>query len=408
MPQKDRTLHLFTARFPFGNYTETFLETEVNYLAKAFDNIIIYPSVKKNSTRTLPENFTVNELFCENHLYKKEKLRLLRKNFGTVFHLLKSHGKLKGFKTLWKCRNLLLDNISSQLHKYAKFKNQVGFNSNDIYYDYWFENSTLMLALARKNRLVENAVSRGHGFDIYDERWGEIGLPFRKFKLTHLDKVFIISDFGKNYMINSSSQEFKSKIDLSRLGVQRFERSQKLNKSDSLTIVSCSSILDFKQVDKIPSLLKGLNVPVRWIHFGDGPHKKAVESEIETLPSNIKAELKGHVDNSELIRFYQENHVDLFITLSSSEGLPVSMMEAQSFGIPILAYPVGGIPEIVINETTGFLMEESWTNEKKAELLEKALNYSFNTTTIEDFFLQNFDATRNYTDFIEQLCSLEN
>ena len=403
MPQKDRTLHLFTARFPFGNYTETFLETEVNYLAKAFDNIIIYPSVKKNSTRTLPENFMVNELFCENHLYKKEKLRLLRKNFGTVFHLLKSHGKLKGFKTLWKCRNLLLDNISSQLHKYAKFKNQVGFNSNDIYYDYWFENSTLMLALARKNRLVENAVSRGHRFDIYDECWGESGVPFSNFKSKHLKKVFLISSFGSDYMKSKGGTRIHTKLITSRLGVEKIEPASTQNRSEALRIVSCSSIFEFKQVNVIPKLLAGLNNPIEWIHFGDGPYRLKVEEEIQKLPSNIKAELRGNIDNSEIIAFYRNNHVDAFLSLSLSEGIPVSMMEAQSFSIPLIAYPVGGIPEIIKNRETGILLSSSDSIPEQTADLNNALNFDFSRSDIQSFFELNFSALINYSAFIDEL-----
>ena len=77
MPKKDRTLHLFTAKFPFGNKSETFLETEVHYLSNSFDKIIIYPSTKEKSIRTLPENFVVNDLFCSLDISKKDKLKLL-------------------------------------------------------------------------------------------------------------------------------------------------------------------------------------------------------------------------------------------------------------------------------------------------------------------------------------------
>tara|TARA_B110000908_G_C10243847_1_gene447643 strand:+ start:1066 stop:2292 length:1227 start_codon:yes stop_codon:yes gene_type:complete len=408
MPQKNKTLHLFTAKFPFGNKSETFLDTEVTYLSKAFDKVIIYPSSKKSTQRDLPSNFTVNDLFCSINLTKKQKLKLIFKTLATALSLLLSHSKNVGVKATFKHRKTLLEIISQQLFKLESFNKNVGFNQEDLYYDYWFENSTLMLSMAHKKGLIKTAISRGHGFDIYDERWTGIGVPFRKFKLENLKKVFIISDFGKNSMVEKSPKELTHKIQLSRLGVQKFGRSETLRKSESSVIVSCSSILDFKQVEKIPSLLKGLSTPVKWIHFGDGPNKHVVESEIESLPSTITVELKGHVDNSELVHFYQTNQVDLFITLSTSEGLPVSMMEAQSFGIPIVAHPVGGIPEIVKDEITGFLIEQDWTLEKKTEFLEKALHYNFNTSTIEGFFLQNFDAEKNYTDFTEQLCSLEN
>ena len=43
--------------------------------------------------------------------------------------------------------------------------------------------------------------------------------------------------------------------------------------------------------------------------------------------------------------------IDIFINVSSSEGLPVAIMEAISFDIPIIATNVGGTSEIVTPET---------------------------------------------------------
>ena len=63
----------------------------------------------------------------------------------------------------------------------------------------------------------------------------------------------------------------------------------------------------------------------------------------------------GHYPNEELLRYYGSNHVDLFINTSSTEGVPVSIMEAQSFGIPVIATDTGGVKEVV-TEGTGSLL----------------------------------------------------
>ena len=49
------------------------------------------------------------------------------------------------------------------------------------------------------------------------------------------------------------------------------------------------------------------------------------------------------------------NMSDAFILPSYTEGLPISILEAMSYGLPILSTPVGGIPEIVENGVNGFL-----------------------------------------------------
>lgn len=48
--------------------------------------------------------------------------------------------------------------------------------------------------------------------------------------------------------------------------------------------------------------------------------------------------------------------LDIFVSVSAKEGLGVSLLEAGSYGVPIVATNVGGIPEIVQDGVTGFLV----------------------------------------------------
>jgi glycosyltransferase involved in cell wall biosynthesis len=65
--------------------------------------------------------------------------------------------------------------------------------------------------------------------------------------------------------------------------------------------------------------------------------------------------LIGRKSKDEIEFLYKTVPIDLFINLSTTEGVPVSIMEAMSFGIPVLATEVGGNSEIV-DETTGALV----------------------------------------------------
>jgi glycosyltransferase involved in cell wall biosynthesis len=113
--------------------------------------------------------------------------------------------------------------------------------------------------------------------------------------------------------------------------------------------------------------------------------------------------LAGHVDNSNVLNFYKENYVNLFINLSESEGLPVSMMEAISYGIPIIACKVCGIPEIVINEKTGLLLDVNEDVGVISKKIEQALFFNFNRKAIVDFFYQHFEANMNYLSFTKSI-----
>ena len=109
----------------------------------------------------------------------------------------------------------------------------------------------------------------------------------------------------------------------------------------------------------VPEVLSLLDRPVRWVHLGDGPERHRVE-EAAALDGALRWELVGQLDNREVLSFYERHHVDALLSLSLSEGLPVSMMEAQSYGIPVVACTVQGVPEIV-NEDTGILVSPEAT-----------------------------------------------
>ena len=63
--------------------------------------------------------------------------------------------------------------------------------------------------------------------------------------------------------------------------------------------------------------------------------------------------LKGNVDNAALLEDYITENYYLFVNVSSSEGIPVSIMEASSVGIPCLATDVGGTGEIISDGVNG-------------------------------------------------------
>lgn len=87
---------------------------------------------------------------------------------------------------------------------------------------------------------------------------------------------------------------------------------------------------------------------------GDGPQKILLQEQIKKKGLQDRFMLAGHVDN--MADFYQGLH--LFLNTSLHEGLPMSVLEAMSFGIPVIASNIGGIPEIITNGKDGYLLPE--------------------------------------------------
>jgi glycosyltransferase involved in cell wall biosynthesis len=178
-------------------------------------------------------------------------------------------------------------------------------------------------------------------------------------------------------------------------------------KGNQFLLVSCANLFPFKQVDLIAKVLQRISnkdALIKWVHFGDGPAEKEVFLASKDLPSHIEFDYRGHVSNSEVIDFYKKHLVDLFISLSLKEGLPVSMMEAQSFGIPVLAFDIYGIPELV-NEQTGILMDSASNAIDISQEIDQLISgrKEFDQNKIRQHFTEHFHAQKNYETFVLNL-----
>jgi glycosyltransferase involved in cell wall biosynthesis len=85
--------------------------------------------------------------------------------------------------------------------------------------------------------------------------------------------------------------------------------------------------------------------------FGDDDYYR----EVLRLAANLPVEfLDWQQDITQVMR-----SLDLLVIASTEEGLPRVLLEAFSAGVPVVAFPVGGIPEAVEDRVTGFLARES-------------------------------------------------
>jgi len=132
-----------------------------------------------------------------------------------------------------------------------------------------------------------------------------------------------------------------------------------------------------------------------------------LNDELSADIDSFSFQLKGRVSNTNLIEFYKTTSVDVFIHLSSSEGgVPVSIQEAASFGIPIIATNAGGTSEIV-NEKTGLLLENNIEIDEVVMLVKSFISERSGETgfrnAVRTFWLENFNAIDNYNSFVKLL-----
>ena len=396
------TLVLLTSSYPFGTRSETFLENEVPILADRFDRILLLPSHRQPGCRPLTAGVEMVEMPWLEGWDRLARVRALASQAA-----INPARSILGAPEEWLAYSRGLraycDVLSQSVLKARELRSFVearGLGSA-LFYDYWFENSALALAILRTSGRISAAVARAHGYDLYDERWPSGRVPFRAFKMKGLDRVFPVSEFGRRYLEQKVPWASK-RIEVQRLGVGQYPMPAPREREAPL-VVSCGTLLPFKRFHLVPEVLALLGRPVRWVHFGDGPDWQRVRAAAERLPSRVSWELRGDVPNSEVIRFYRDEPVDAVISLSVSEGLPVSMMEAISFGIPLLGMQAYGIPEIVTRET-GICLPIHTTPAQAASALAEVLTPGrVDRAAIRRFFATNYEASTNYNEFADTL-----
>jgi glycosyltransferase involved in cell wall biosynthesis len=410
-------LLFFTSQFPFGT-GETFIENELPFLTQNFEKVwIVTNDTTSTTARNTPAN--VNVVRVSSQVPVGYKLKALAGFFKSIIQ-----EELKFIRQ--KLKLPLSSNILSVLlGGYAEalyladvtagvMKDNRLTPASSILYSYWMSNVAAGLALYKLRNPAIAAVCRAHGWDVYFERHQPPYLPLRSFTIGYLDYCCCISANGKEYLQRLTGIS-ESKFELSRLGTFNKEERQRGGNTGKLCLVSCSNIIALKRVHLIIEALALISdINIEWTHFGTGP----LEAEVKKLAeaklgghTNIKYSFAGQVSNPALLDYYAQHKTDLLVNVSETEGLPVSMMEANSFGIPVIATNVGGVSEIITNGLNGFLIGPDGKPSEIAEHIKGyyALN-DFKKEALRnnsfEAWRKNYNAAVNYPGFINLLNSI--
>lgn len=112
-----------------------------------------------------------------------------------------------------------------------------------------------------------------------------------------------------------------------------------------------------KGIQELAAVASRLPDEVTFRFVGDGPLQKWLESKLTEEIEDGKVELAGWVNHDDVPA--ELTRMKLLVMPSQpTEGLPTTILEAMACGTPVYATPVSGIPDVVLDEKTGFLMNE--------------------------------------------------
>jgi glycosyltransferase involved in cell wall biosynthesis len=420
-PGSDRdTLVLFTLGFPFGT-GETFLENEMPYLVSRFRRVILVPATVSEHTRSTPPEVEVDVSIArpEDARFPASPADGLSaalsaavwREIGTgPEHRLHPRGLLKMFS--WHARG-------EKTRRWIEAAARAGRiqPSETVLYTFWLDPAALGIARSADTLPETLRVARAHRFDIYEDETRPPYLPFRIPTFEGLHAVYPDSDRGTQYL-QERFPAFADQVETRYLGTTDPGMASRASGAGILRIVSCSYLKPVKRVGLLARAIAELanrrpDRTVEWVHMGDGPLRREIETfcQDNLAAPNVRWSLAGHRSNDDVLRHYRENEVDVFVNVSTSEGVPVSIMEAQSFGIPVVAPDAGGMREAV-RPANGALLSANPTPGEVASGIEQVV--AGDDEARQDvrrasraLWEQCFSAAINYDRFLDGLVALD-
>ena len=285
------------------------------------------------------------------HNINKIELHAILLNEGKLAHELRRCGvpvtiidesRYNFFQILLKIRGIIKDFSPDVLHSH-RFKENIL-----AYLSVKYRNNISMVCtqhgmpepLDGKTKMLKKNILAKYNFSIISRKYSIIvavssdvkralvntyGFPDNKVVVIHngtyLPEKQVCNNKGDDFLIGSAGRFFPIK-------------------DYSLMVHVAGDVL--RQTDRIQFLLAG-----------EGPEKEGITSLIREYKLEHAFRLLGFVDDME--GFYQS--LDLYINTSIHEGLPMGILEAMSYGIPVIASKCGGLPEIIDSGIEGFLIE---------------------------------------------------
>jgi len=233
------------------------------------------------------------------------------------------------------------------------------------------------------------------------------------FQSESASKCRAISQITANDLSNFVGLPLSKKVSMVHLGVDiKGFKKDKCIINDPFIIATPSELSLHKghiyAFDAAKKLIDAGVSNFNWFFYGDGPLLKEFKKKIKELNLNNNCYLLGNLDHQRLLDKYKNHEIDAVISSSISipdifEGIPVSLMEAMSYQIPVIATDCGGTKELVDGQS-GILV-----NQRDPEAIANAISKLMNNHEFirklgnngRNKVMEDFDTMKNASELIK-------
>ena len=223
------------------------------------------------------------------------------------------------------------------------------------------------------NGAAPKVITTLHGTDITLVGRDPSYLPITRFGIEKSDGVTAVSRWlkeqtAKNFGTAKEIEVVPNFVDPNRFHRTRGENCHLFGASGDRLICHVSNFRPVKRVMDVVDVFEKVSrvVPSRLAMIGDGPDRSRMEAICRERHLNDRVYFLGNVGNLEEI----VGASDLFILPSEAESFGMAALEAMACEVPVIATNAGGLPEVVTDGETGFLLPVGDTEGMAARAIE--------------------------------------
>ncbi len=180
------------------------------------------------------------------------------------------------------------------------------------------------------------------------------------------DLFLPISDYWRRKLIRLGCDE--KKIIVHRMGIdlKKFKFSERMKQSEEpIKILTIGRLVEKKgqeyAIRAIAKVVKKYK-NITYLTAGDGPLRNKLEDLVHELGIEKHVKFLGAIEQNDVLKLYQQAHIFVLPSITASngdqEGIPVVLMESQAMGLPVISTYHTGIPEVIVDGKSGFLVPE--------------------------------------------------
>jgi len=345
----------------FPRLSETFILNQITGLIDLGHEVDIYASYRPNEGK-IHNDVKKYNLISKTYYFHIPKTRKKRIMYAIKICLKNFYKKpLVLLKALNFFKYGSFYNVLNNLFYLAPFLDK----NYDIIHCHFGPNGKEFLFLKDIFNFKVKYVTVFHGYDI-TKILKENGKNFYKDLFKKGDIFLPISNHWGKRLIELGCK--KNKIVVHRMGVNINDfkfKPRKRKSNEKIKLLTIARLVKKKGLEfgiqAVAKLIK--KYPnLEYKIAGDGPLRNELEALITKFNVQDKIKLLGWMEHGEVRRLMQEAHIFILPSITSQdgdqEGIPVVLMEAQAVGLPIISTWHSGIPELVIDGKSGFLVSE--------------------------------------------------